>query len=132
MPAAAADLYAQLCTWDAGDISRDPRYGGDLAQALSAITARLLLMPGETDLYFRVADNAAELPHLRDAILRRSEHLGPPRRQSLNQSGRCGLSPRYRARVPRSVWRDMSASLRIPREKTFGMLLAAQHRHKPV
>ncbi|MGU3405769.1 alpha/beta fold hydrolase [Methylobacterium brachiatum] len=66
----AADLYAQLCTWDAGDISRDPRYGGDLAQALSAITARLLLMPGETDLYFRVADNAAELPHLRDAILR--------------------------------------------------------------
>ena len=29
----------------------------------------MLLMPGETDLYFRVADNAAELPHLRDAEL---------------------------------------------------------------
>jgi homoserine O-acetyltransferase/O-succinyltransferase len=66
----AADLYAQLCTWDAGDISRDPRFGGDLAQALGAITARVLLMPGETDLYFRVADNAAELPHLRDAVMR--------------------------------------------------------------
>ncbi|MDE3749940.1 alpha/beta fold hydrolase [Methylobacterium radiotolerans] len=66
----AADLYAQLHTWDAGDISRDPRYGGDLAQALGAITARLLLMPGATDLYFRVADNVAELPHLRDAVLR--------------------------------------------------------------
>lgn len=66
----AADLHAQLCTWEAGDISRDPRYGGDLARALNAITARLLLMPGETDLYFRVADNAAELPHLRDAVLR--------------------------------------------------------------
>jgi homoserine O-acetyltransferase/O-succinyltransferase len=66
----AADLYAQLCTWEAGDISRDPRYGGDLTRALNAITARLLLMPGETDLYFRVADNAAELPHLRDAVLR--------------------------------------------------------------
>lgn len=65
----AADLYAQLCTWEAGDISRDPRYGGDLTRALNAITARLLLMPGETDLYFRVADNAAELPHLRDAVL---------------------------------------------------------------
>jgi homoserine O-acetyltransferase len=65
----AADLYAQLCTWEAGDISRDPRYGGDLARALNAITARLLLMPGETDLYFRIADNAAELPHLRDAVL---------------------------------------------------------------
>ena len=65
----AADLYAQLCTWEAGDISRDLRYGGDLTRALNAITARLLLMPGETDLYFRVADNAAELPHLRDAVL---------------------------------------------------------------
>jgi len=65
----AADLYAQLCTWEAGDISRDPRYGGDLTRVLNAITARLLLMPGETDLYFRVADNAAELPHLRDAVL---------------------------------------------------------------
>jgi homoserine O-acetyltransferase len=65
----AADLYAQLCTWEAGDISRDPRYGGDLTRALNAITARLLLMPGETDLYIRVADNAAELPHLRDAVL---------------------------------------------------------------
>ncbi|MDP4003742.1 alpha/beta fold hydrolase [Methylobacterium sp. NEAU K] len=66
----AADLYAQLCTWEAGDISRDPRYGGDLGRALGAITARVLLMPGETDLYFRVADNEAELPHLRDGVLR--------------------------------------------------------------
>ncbi|GJD51802.1 Homoserine O-succinyltransferase [Methylobacterium crusticola] len=66
----AADLYAQLRTWEAGDISRDARYGGDLARALGAIEARVLLMPGETDLYFRVADNAAELPFLRDAALR--------------------------------------------------------------
>jgi homoserine O-acetyltransferase len=66
----AADLYAQLRTWEAGDISRDPRYGGDLATALAAIRGRVLLMPGETDLYFRVADNEAELQHLRDAELR--------------------------------------------------------------
>jgi homoserine O-acetyltransferase len=66
----AADLYAQLRTWDAGDISRDPRYGGNLSRALAAIEARVLLMPGETDLYFRVADNADELTHLRDALLR--------------------------------------------------------------
>ena len=45
-------------------------YGGDLARALSAIRARVLLMPSETDLYFRVADNAAELPHLARAELR--------------------------------------------------------------
>jgi homoserine O-acetyltransferase len=62
----AADLYAQLQTWDAGDIAG----GGDLPAALAAITARMLLMPGETDLYFRVADNAAELAHLRHAELR--------------------------------------------------------------
>jgi homoserine O-acetyltransferase len=30
----------------------------------------VLLMPGETDQYFRVADNAAELTHLRHAALR--------------------------------------------------------------
>ncbi|MCB4820496.1 alpha/beta fold hydrolase [Roseicella aerolata] len=66
---AAADLLAQLRTWDAGDISDHPRYGGDLARALGAIEARVLLMPGETDLYFRVADNAAELPHLKHGTL---------------------------------------------------------------
>jgi homoserine O-acetyltransferase len=66
----AADLYWQLHTWDAGDISRDPRYGGDLPRALAAIEARVLLMPGDSDLYFRVADNAAELRHLRHAELR--------------------------------------------------------------
>lgn len=62
---AAADLLAQLRTWDAGDIAD----GGDLAAALGRITARVLLMPSETDLYFRVADNAAELPHLKHGRL---------------------------------------------------------------
>jgi homoserine O-acetyltransferase len=65
----AADLLAQLRIWDAGDISDHPNYGGDLPKALSAIEARVLLMPGETDLYFRVADNAAELPLLKRGTL---------------------------------------------------------------
>ena len=30
----------------------------------------MLLLPSETDLYFRVADNAAELAHLKHAELR--------------------------------------------------------------
>lgn len=67
---AAADLHAQLRCWHAGDISANPLYNGDLAAALRAIRARVLLMPGERDLYFRVADNEAELPYLRDAELR--------------------------------------------------------------
>lgn len=66
----AANLYAQARCWDAGDISANPLYGGDLTRALNAIQARVLLMPGETDLYFRVADNAAELPHLRHGEMR--------------------------------------------------------------
>lgn len=66
----AANLYAQLRTWEAADISANALYDGDLARALRAIRARVLLMPGETDLYFRVADNTAELPHLARAELR--------------------------------------------------------------
>lgn len=63
-----ANLMAHLATWHAADISAG-RHGGDLPAALNAIRARVLLMPGETDLYFRVADNALELPHLRHAEL---------------------------------------------------------------
>ena len=65
----AADLYAQLRSWDAGDIS-SLLYGGDLTKALQVIRAKVLLMPGATDLYFRVADNEAELPLLQSAALK--------------------------------------------------------------
>lgn len=66
----AADLYAQGSTWYHADISANPTYRGNLASALGAIQARVLLVPSETDLYFRVADNAAELPHLSYGELR--------------------------------------------------------------
>jgi homoserine O-acetyltransferase/O-succinyltransferase len=66
----AANQYAQLRTWEAADIGDNALYGGDLTRALRAIRARVLLMPGETDLYFRVADNAVELPLLAKAELR--------------------------------------------------------------
>ena len=66
----AANLYAQLKTWSAGDISANPLYEGDLAKALRAIRAAVLLMPGETDLYFRVADNEAEARFLGNCRLR--------------------------------------------------------------
>jgi homoserine O-acetyltransferase len=66
----AANLYAQLRTWDAADISANDLYDGDLPKALRAIQAQVLLLPGATDLYFRTADNEAELPHLRHALLR--------------------------------------------------------------
>lgn len=65
----AADLYAQALTWDDADISR-ARHDGDLPAALASIRARVLLLPSTTDLYFRVADNEAELPHLAHGELR--------------------------------------------------------------
>jgi homoserine O-acetyltransferase len=67
---AAEDLYAQACTWIASDISANDLYEGDLVRALKAIRARVLLMPGRTDLYFPVADNADEIAHLAHAELR--------------------------------------------------------------
>ena len=66
----ASDLYARLRTWETADIADNQLYGGNLARALSAIRAQMLLMPGATDLYFRVADNEAELPYLDRAELR--------------------------------------------------------------
>ncbi len=66
----AANLYAQLRSWDTADISANDLYDGDLGAALRAIRARVLLMPGATDLYFRTADNEAELPFLATASLR--------------------------------------------------------------
>jgi len=65
----AANCYAQLVTWYHGDISANALYGGDFIRALKAIKARVLLLPSDTDLYFRVADNALELVHLADAEL---------------------------------------------------------------
>jgi homoserine O-acetyltransferase len=65
----AANLYAQALTWQEADISANDLYGGDLPKALASIRARVLLMPGATDLYFRVADNEAELAHLNRAEL---------------------------------------------------------------
>jgi homoserine O-acetyltransferase/O-succinyltransferase len=63
------DLLAQLLTWQAGDISANDLYRGDLEMALSGIKAKVLLMPSATDLYFQTDDNRAELPLLANAKL---------------------------------------------------------------
>lgn len=49
----ANDLITLLHTWETGDVSviRD---GGNLEKCLSSITARGLIMPCKTDLYFPV------------------------------------------------------------------------------
>jgi len=63
----ANDLLAQIGIWHRGDISQCPEFGGDMDSALAAITARVLLMPGQTDRYFDVRDNEAEIGRLVNA-----------------------------------------------------------------
>ena len=76
----------------------NPRYGGDLPSALRAIQARVLLLPSETDLYFRVADNEAECRHLANAQLSPIPSIwGPSRRQPERQPGGYGFHQGRRA-----------------------------------
>ena len=65
-----ADLYNQTLTWMAADISAHTRFNGDLAAALGSIKARALIMPCDTDMYFSVADNEAEVAQMRNAELK--------------------------------------------------------------
>ena len=64
------DLLSMIDTWMASDISDNSIYGGDLEAALGAITARAIIMPSTTDLYFQVADSEAETRLMPNAELR--------------------------------------------------------------
>lgn len=66
----ANNLLAMLATWQAADISADPRFGGDFAAALAAITAKAMVMPCRSDLYFPPEDSEIEVTHMADAELR--------------------------------------------------------------
>jgi len=66
---APEDLLAQFWTWEHGDISAGETFKGDLSAALRAIEAKVLLMPCDHDLYFRVEDNRLELAHLKQGQL---------------------------------------------------------------
>ena len=63
----ANDLVAMAEPWRAGDPGANPIYGGDFAWAMKSIRARGLVMPCDTDLYFRLSDNEEEVALLHDA-----------------------------------------------------------------
>jgi homoserine O-acetyltransferase len=63
-PWVPADIYAQTLTWMSADVSANPMFNGNLESALGAINIPFLMLPCETDLYFRVEDNEAELPFI--------------------------------------------------------------------
>ncbi|MET1132551.1 MAG: alpha/beta fold hydrolase [Aeromicrobium sp.] len=64
----ANDLLAMMDTWQSGDVGRG-RPGG-YAGALASITARTIVMPSTTDMYFTVADSAIEAGLVPGAELR--------------------------------------------------------------
>ena len=70
LPKDANNLLAMLWSWQNGDISANPVFKGDFKKALGAIKAKAIVMPGEMDLYFLVADNAAEVAQMPNAECR--------------------------------------------------------------
>ncbi len=66
----ANDLLAMLWTWKHADIGKTPGMDNNFNKALASITARSVIMPCNTDLYFTVADNAGEIAHMPNAELR--------------------------------------------------------------
>jgi homoserine O-acetyltransferase len=66
----ANDLLAMLWTWQHADVIANERFKGDITAALAAMTPRALVMPSETDLYFRVRDNEIEARHMPNVELR--------------------------------------------------------------
>ncbi|MDJ0534641.1 MAG: alpha/beta fold hydrolase [Xenococcaceae cyanobacterium MO_207.B15] len=54
------NLLAMIDTWLHCDVSDNPTYQGNYEQALGSITAKTLVMPGTTDLYFTPEDCKAE------------------------------------------------------------------------
>ena len=66
----ANNLLAKLDTWQCGDISANVLYDGDFEKALNSITAKAILIPASSDLYFPPEDNAIEVKHMPNARLR--------------------------------------------------------------
>jgi homoserine O-acetyltransferase len=66
----ANDLLAQIATWEIADISDNDRFKKDFAAALRAITAKAIVMPSQTDLYFPPEDSEIEVAAMPNAELR--------------------------------------------------------------
>lgn len=46
------NLLTMLYTWQSGDVSKQKPYNGDFKAAMQGIKAKMLVLPGKTDLYF--------------------------------------------------------------------------------
>ena len=94
----AGDLLAMMDTWQSGDVGRD-RPGG-YAGALGSVTARTIVMPSTTDLYFTLADARVE------AALVPGAELRPLDSELGHVAGRPGVRAAETARIAAAV-RDL-------------------------
>src|SRR3546814_7572997 len=69
------DLVASFRTWELSDIRDNEIYRGDLDKALRAITARAMIMPSRTDLYFTPEDSEADAARMPNAEFRPIESI---------------------------------------------------------
>ncbi len=92
----ANDLLGMLATWQAANIAGNDRFAGDFDAALQAISARAIVMPGGTDLYFRVADSEYEVSRMPNAELRVIE-------SKLGHVAGSGLDPIGKAAIDQAI-----------------------------
>ena len=71
----ANDMLSLIATWQACDLGNNPVYGGDTEAAYRAITAKAILLPGSTDLYFPTADNEIEAALMPNAEVREIQSI---------------------------------------------------------
>ena len=71
----ANDLLAMLWTWQHADISNNEKYNGDFDAALAEISAKTIVMPCLTDLYFPPEDSEYEVSRMPNAEFRPIESI---------------------------------------------------------
>ncbi len=62
----ANNYILQARTWQRHDVGTTPGFDGDVEKALRSITAPVLYMPSETDLYFPIGDARYEMAFIRN------------------------------------------------------------------
>ena len=63
----ANNLLILLRKWQLNDVGKSNGFGGSLERALGSITAKAVVMAGQTDLYFTPEDIEADASHIRGA-----------------------------------------------------------------
>ncbi|WP_020067695.1 hypothetical protein [Paraburkholderia caledonica] len=71
----ANNILSMMRSWQYADISANSLYQGDFDRALGSITARAIVMPGRTDLYFPPEDSEYEVSKMPNALLRPIESV---------------------------------------------------------